>query len=350
MLDLALQDLRRLPMEEDVKELLYDLGQRYEAVHDVHGAREVYKIIFASDITFRDVKGKLETLAEAGGENMGAERTAIMNSLSEEAKRRYELVQELGRGAMGIVYKARDNELEEFVALKILPDNLIRNSEAVRRFKQEARNARRLSHPNIVRIHDIGEEMGRKYISMEFVEGSDLKQKIRELKRKLPFPTVLRYARQIAEAMSYAHSIGIVHRDIKPANLMLTNNDTIKVTDFGIAKMVESTASPDSTMAGAIIGTPLYMSPEQVKGLQVDHRADIYSMGIVYYEMASGRPPFNEGDLAYQHLFVEPKPLKDVPESFSRVVMKCLAKEKENRWQSAREILDELSKIPENGD
>ena len=284
----------------------------------------------------------------AGDAVMTAERTAILSSLSDAARQRYELIQELGRGAMGIVYKAHDNELDEMVALKILPDNLIRNAEAVRRFRQEARNARRLSHPNIVRIHDIGEEMGRKYISMEFVNGTDLKRKLRAANGQLPFPAILRYSRQIAEAMAYAHTIGIVHRDIKPANLMLTEEDRIKVTDFGIAKMVENTESPDATMAGAIIGTPLYMSPEQVKGQQVDYRADIYSMGCVFYEMSSGAPPFTEGDLSYQHLFVEPKPLKEVPEPYAALVAKCLAKNKEDRWQSAQEILEELNKIPEN--
>jgi len=350
MLDLALQELKRLPIENDVKDLLYELGARYEAVNDVPGAREVYKLIFSNDITYKDVKGKLERLSEAGVDQGSAERTAILDSLSEKAKQRYELIEELGRGAMGIVYRARDNELEEEVALKILPDNLLRNQEALRRFRQEARNARKLSHPNIVRIHDIGEERGRKYISMEFVRGSDLKQKLRKHNRKLPFETTIRYSLEICKAMSYAHSIGIVHRDIKPANLMLTIEDDLKVTDFGIAKMVESTASPEATMAGAIVGTPLYMSPEQVKGEQVDHRADIYSMGIVFYELASGRPPFTEGDLAYQHLFVEPKPLTGVPEDYGQVIMKCLAKEKEQRWQSADEIRDALKKVNVNGE
>ena len=346
MLDLALQELKQLPMEPDVKELLYELGQRYEAVADIQGAREAYKLIFAGDINYRDVKGKLETLLVAGAGTMAAERTAIINALSEDAKQRYELVQELGRGAMGIVYKAHDAELDEMVALKILPDNLIRNPEAVRRFKQEARSARRLAHPNIVRIHDIGEELGRKYISMEFVDGSDLKIKLRQVDRKLPFETILRYARQICEAMAYAHSIGIVHRDIKPANLMLTRDDVIKVTDFGIAKIMESTKTgQEDTLSGVVIGTPLYMSPEQVKGKQVDHRADIYSMGVVFYEMASGRPPFTEVDLSYQHMFVEPKPLKNVPESFASLTMKCLAKKPPERWQSVQEILEELKKI-----
>jgi tetratricopeptide (TPR) repeat protein len=346
MLDLAMQDMKRLPMEDDVKELLYELGHRYEAVSDIQGAREVYKLIFAADITFRDVKGKLETLSEVQQDVMSAERTAIIQSLSEDASKRYELLEELGRGAMGIVYKARDQELEEVVALKILPDSLMRNQEAVRRFRQEARSARRLAHPNIVRIHDIGEEMGRKYISMEYVEGTDLKRKIRACNRKLPFADTVRYSMQMCEAMAYAHSISIVHRDIKPANLMLTKDDMLKVTDFGIAKMVEQTATPDSTQVGAVIGTPLYMSPEQVKGESVDHRADIYSMGIVFYEMAGGYPPFTEGDLSYQHLYVEPKPLEGVPEAYAKIVMKALAKKPEDRWQSATEILEALRQLP----
>ncbi|MCE5229665.1 protein kinase [bacterium] len=347
MLDLALQELRRLPIDDEIKGLLYELGQRYEAVHDLQGAREVYKQIFAADITYRDVKGKLERLVDTNVVAASAERTAILNSLSEEAKARYELMQELGRGAMGIVYKAHDHELDEMVALKILPDSLIRNAEAVRRFRQEARNARRLAHPNIVRIHDIGEERGRKYISMEFVEGSDLRQKLRQAPgHRLPIDQIVKYVRQVCEAMEYAHSIGIVHRDIKPANLMLTRDDQIKVTDFGIAKMVQDeTSGNESTQAGVIVGTPLYMSPEQVKGAPVDHRADIYSMGAVFYEMAGGKPPFTEGDLAYQHMFVEPKPLKDVPEAFNELVMKCLAKDPNQRWQSAKEILAQLGKI-----
>lgn len=346
MLDLALQEMKRLPIDEDVKELLYELGQRYEAVGDLQGAREVYKLIFASDINYRDVKGKLEGLSEVGGgKAINIERTAIINSLSEEAKQRYELVQELGRGAMGIVYKARDNELDEFVALKILPENLSRNPEAVRRFRQEARSARRLSHPNIVRIHDIGEEMGRKYISMEFVEGTDLKQLLRRHKRRIPLAKVIRYIQQICEAMGYAHASGIVHRDLKPANLMISNEDAIKVSDFGIAKMVEESQARESTKVGAVIGTPLYMSPEQVKGQAVDYRADIYSMGVVFYEMITGHPPFTEGDLSYQHMFADPKPIESGSLILDELVMTCLHKEKEQRWQSIDEMKRQLAMI-----
>jgi serine/threonine-protein kinase len=344
MLDLALQELKRLPLEDDIKAQLYELGQRYEAVGDNQGAREVYKLIFAADITYKDVKGKLESLSEQDTA-MAAERTAILESLSAEATRRYDLLEEVGRGAMGVVYKAHDRELEDVVALKILPDNLMRNQEAVRRFRQEARSARRLAHPNIVRIHDIGEEMGRKYISMEFVEGTDLKRKLRAAGRKLPLGDVLRYCLQISEALAYAHSMGIVHRDIKPANLMLTGEDQVKVTDFGIAKMIEQTQSPDSTQVGQVMGTPLYMSPEQVRGNNVDSRSDIYSMAIVFYELATGRPPFTEGDLARQHLMTAPKPIENVPESFGRLVLDCLEKSPDDRPADCSVIAEALREI-----
>jgi serine/threonine-protein kinase len=243
---------------------------------------------------------------------------------------------------MGIVYRARDKELEEVVALKILPDNLSNNPEAVRRFKVEARNARRLSHPSIVRIHDIGEEMGRKYISMELVDGTDLKKKIRQ-KGKLPAPEVVKYAIQVADALAYAHRLGIVHRDIKPANIMLTKKEDVKITDFGIAKLVDSTG--EGTMIGAVIGTPLYMSPEQVQGLPVDNRADIYSFGIMLYELLNGKPPFFEGDLAYQHLHKPPDPIAGCPVPLWEIIAKCLGKEREQRWSSADEIVEALKTI-----
>ncbi|MCX7015264.1 MAG: tetratricopeptide repeat protein, partial [Candidatus Sumerlaeota bacterium] len=271
MLDLALQEFKKLFVDDEVKELLYDLGQRYEQKSDLAGAKTVYRQLFAADIAYRDVKEKFEMLSGATSDPQVFEKTRILNSLSEAAKQRYELLEEIGRGAMGIVYRARDNELQETVALKILPDNLSNNPEAVRRFKAEARSARRLSHPHIVRIHDIGEEMGRKYISMEFVEGSDLKRRLRA-DGPVPYPQLIDYAEQICSALAYAHTVGIVHRDVKPANIMVTKDGQIKITDFGIAKIAEST---ESTLAGAVIGTPLYMSPEQVQGATADSRADI---------------------------------------------------------------------------
>ncbi len=343
MLDLALQEYKKLVVDEETKELLYDLAQRYEAKKDLVGAKTVYRQLFAADIDYKDVKTRFEMLAGSTSDPQAFEKTSIVQAMSEDAKRRYELLDELGRGAMGIVYRARDKELDEVVALKILPDSMSNNPEAVRRFKIEARNARRLSHPNIVRIHDIGEEMGRKYISMEYVDGTDLKKKVRE-KGKLELPDIFHYAMQTADAMNYAHRLGIVHRDIKPANIMLGSANEVKITDFGIAKMLDSTGFGDAegTMVGAVIGTPLYMSPEQVQGIPVDNRADIYAFGIMLYELVNGRPPFTEGDLAYQHVNREPDPPKDCPDELWAVIAKCLQKDKEDRWAQSADIVDAL--------
>ncbi len=341
MLDLALQEYKKLVVDDETKELLYDLAQCYETKRDLVGAKTVYRQLFAADIDYKDVKARFEMLSGSTSDPMAFEKTSIVQQMSEEAARRYELLDELGRGAMGIVYRARDKELEEIVALKILPDNMSNNPEAVRRFKIEARNARKLSHPNIVRIHDIGEEMGRKYISMEYVDGSDLKKKMKSLSNtRLTHEQVLKYAMQIADALGYAHRLGIVHRDIKPANIMLNSSDDVKVTDFGIAKLMDSTG--EGTMVGAVIGTPLYMSPEQVQGIPVDNRADIYSFGIMLYELFSGRPPFTEGDLAYQHIHKEPARIDGLPDRLWDMIARCLAKKKEDRWENAEQVFDIL--------
>jgi tetratricopeptide (TPR) repeat protein len=342
MLDLALQEFKKLVVDEETKELLYDLAQRYEGKKDLVGAKTVYRQLFAADIDYKDVKTRFEMLSGSTSDPMAFEKTSIVQQMSEDAKRRYELLDELGRGAMGIVYRARDKELEEVVALKILPDSMSNNPEAVRRFKIEARNARKLSHPNIVRIHDIGEEMGRKYISMEFVDGSDLKKKVKT-EGKISLADFFTYAIDIADALDYAHRLGIVHRDIKPANIMLTSTNQVKVTDFGIAKMLDSTVnSGEGTMVGAVIGTPLYMSPEQVQGVPVDNRADLYSYGVMLYEFVNGRPPFTQGDLAYQHMHQEPQRPADCPDEVWEVIAKCLAKNKEDRWEKGETIVEAL--------
>lgn len=341
MLDLGLQEFQKIKVDDELKDILYDLGLKYEAKNDLVGAKNVYEMLFAADINYKNVKSKFEMLAGTTSDPKALQTTAIIMGLSEEAKQRYQFLDEIGRGAMGLVYKAKDNELDEIVALKILPDDLSNNPEAIKRFKQEARSARKLSHPNIVRIHDIGEEMGRKYISMEFVDGADLKVILKK-KRKLDPATVIVYGKQMCQALGYAHKLGIIHRDVKPANIMINKDNQVKVTDFGIAKVIESA---DATIAGAIIGTPLYMSPEQVQGKPVDNRADIYSLGVLLYELISGRPPFTSGDLAYQHINVEPPPLEDIPESLYSVIRKCLEKQRNKRWHSADEMAEALDKI-----
>lgn len=342
MLDFALTEFKKLVIDEEMKGILYDLGERYLAKNSLVGAKEVFKILFATDINYRDVKLKFDMLKGSTSDPLGLESSAMMTQLSERARRRYELLQEIGRGAMGLVFKARDNELDEIVALKILPENLSQNPEALARFRAEARSARRLAHPNIVRIHDIGEEMGRRYISMEFVPGGDLKKHFRSQGAPLPPATVVRLMTPVAAALEYAHSMGIVHRDVKPANIMLTENMAPKVSDFGIAKVLEATGE---TQAGAVIGTPMYMSPEQVRGEVADTRADVYSLGVMMYELATGRAPFFEGDLAYQHVHVEPKPCDSSMPGLDAVIMKCLRKNRDERYATMEEVRAALAAL-----
>lgn len=341
MLEFAFQEFRKLLIDEEVKDLLYTLAQKYEAKGDLVGAKQVYRLLFSADMNYRDVKLKFELLAGATSDPLATERSTLISQLGEQARNRYELIEELGRGAMGIVYRARDNELDEFVALKILPENLSQNPDALHRFRAEARAARRLSHPNIVRIHDIGEEKGRKYISMEIIKGTDLKRYLRQ-KGRLSVDEAVAIAIPICEALDYAHRNGIIHRDIKPANIMLTETGVPKLSDFGIAKALEATSE---TLTGAIIGTPLYMSPEQVQGKPADARADLYSLGITLYELLAGKPPFTEGDIAYQHCRVPPRPIDGVPSELNEIILKCLEKDRDNRWKSAGELAEALRRF-----
>ena len=340
MLEFALQEFKKLPVDDEMKAILYDLATQYEEKNDLVGAKQVYRMLYAADMNYRDVKAKFDMLAGSTSDPVALERTNLMTQLSEQARHRYEMIEELGRGAMGIVYKARDNELDELVALKILPDALSQNPDALARFRSEARSARRLAHPNIVRIHDIGEEMGRKYISMEYVEGGDLKRYYRS-RGRLDAADIGRLIHPVARALDYAHSMQIVHRDIKPANIMISNAGMVKVSDFGIAKMLEMAGE---TMTGAVIGTPLYMSPEQIQGQPVDNRSDIYSLGIMMYEFANGRPPFYEGDLAYQHVRMPAPPIDDIPAELNAIIMKCLEKDKDARWRVAGDVATALEK------
>ena len=201
---------------------------------------------------------------------------------------RYEILQLLGQGGMGAVYKARDTELERFVALKLIRADLASNPEILRRFKQELILAREVTHRNVIRIFDLGQAKGFKFITMEFVEGRDLRVVIREKGKLSPEETV-RIISQVCRALESAHAAGVVHRDLKPQNIMLDAKDRVYVMDFGIAHSLET---PGMTQTGALMGTPEYMSPEQAKGLKVDPRSDLFALGIIFYEMLTGISPF----------------------------------------------------------
>src|SRR6202521_2563730 len=258
---------------------------------------------------------------------------------------RAEILDLLGQGGMGAVYKARDTELERFVALKLIRPDLASNPEILRRFKQELILAREVTHRNVIRIFDLGQAKGFKFITMEFVEGRDLRAVLRE-SGKLPPDETVRIIAQVCRALESAHAAGVVHRDLKPQNIMLDVKDRVYVMDFGIAHSLET---PGMTQTGVLMGTPEYMSPEQAKGIKVDARSDLFALGIIFYEMLTGISPY-KADTSLATLLKRtqerPQPPAEVdptiPNAISDVVMKCLEIDRDHRYSAAREILEDL--------
>ncbi len=254
----------------------------------------------------------------------------------------YKVIEKLGEGGMGVVYKAEDTKLDRIVALKFLPHHLVAQEAEQARFSQEARAASALNHPNVCTIYDIKEEDNRQFIVMEFIDGSTLRQKLPIQK----FQDAVTYALQIGEALHEAHSKGIVHRDIKSENIMVNLKNQIKVMDFGLAKLK---GSLKLTKTSSTVGTLAYMSPEQIQGGEVDARSDIFSFGVVFFEMLTGRLPFrgeHEAAMMYSILHEEPHSVhtlrSDVPEFFERIIQKALQKETENRYQNIEELLVDM--------
>ena len=266
----------------------------------------------------------------------------------------YRVVSLLGAGGMGAVYLADDIRLSRRVALKVLTADVAADPERMGRFEQEARLASALTHPNVAYIHEIGQDRGHWFLAMEYVEGQPLSNRIHEGPMKIA--EMVPIGIQVADALDDAHSKGIVHRDIKPANLMLTPRGHVKVLDFGLAKLEKAGQQTQETQlltsAGLVVGTVEYMSPEQVLGREVDHRTDIFSLGCVLYEMATGRAPFSGGkatETMARILQSQPDAMArfnyELPEEFERVVRKCLEKDRERRYQSARELLVDLKNL-----
>ena len=260
---------------------------------------------------------------------------------------RYEILAELGQGSMGVVYMARDPVLDRVVAIKTINLNLPKDelAEYEARFYQEARAAGGLNHPNIVTIYDIGKSERVAYMAMELLEGDELRA-ILSAGQPLPAVQALDVASQVAEGLSYAHDRHIVHRDIKPANIMVVRDGLAKITDFGIARMRTNDVK---TMTGMILGSPKYMSPEQVAGKRADHRSDLFSLGVVLHEMLTGQAPFHADSVhgtMYQVLNTTPPApslrIPDLPEIVDLIVAKALAKNVEERYQSAGDIASDL--------
>jgi serine/threonine protein kinase len=261
---------------------------------------------------------------------------------------RYQIIDVLGKGGMGKVYRVLDIKLNEEVALKLIKPEISSDKKVVERFCNELKISRQIVHKNVARMFDLNEEKGTQYFTMEYVKGEDLKKLIRKM-GQLGAAQAIPIAKQICEGMEEAHRLGVVHRDLKPQNVMVDEDGNARIMDFGIALSLELKGI---TGAGVMIGTPEYMSPEQIEGMDVDQRSDIYSLGIILYEMVTGRVPF-EGDtplnIAYKHKHDTPQdPSKinaRVPEELSRVILRCLEKEKGKRYQSAGEVRSELIQI-----
>jgi len=278
----------------------------------------------------------------------------------------YRILEKLGAGGMGVVYLAEDMKLGRKVAIKVLSHEFTTNKDRLHRFEQEASAASNLNHPNILTIHEVGIDDGRHYIATEFIDGVTLRRKIAA--SKLETPEILDIAVQVASALEEAHSAGIVHRDIKPDNIMVRRNGYVKVLDFGLAKLTEtidrspsdgeaSTRVMVHTDAGVVMGTSQYMSPEQARGKPVDARSDIWSLGVVIYEMVAGRMPF-EGETSTDVIVAitqkDPPPLArfapEVPPELDWIVMKALRKDRDERYQTIKELITDLRRLKQRLD
>jgi serine/threonine-protein kinase len=293
-------------------------------------------------------------MSATGEETMLAPRTGGTGSLNEPQigtlfAGRYEIQSILGKGGMGIVYKARDRELDDLVAIKTLRSEVLSaDPTLLDRFKQEIRLARRITHPNVLRTHDLGEFNGLRYLSMEFVKGLTLKHLL-ESGEILPTPVGLRIAKQVCAGLAAAHEVGVIHRDVKPQNILIEPTGGLKIMDFGIARLTEDRGM---TATGTVIGTPDYMSPEQARGLPLDFRSDIYSTGVVLYEVFTGSLPF-EGDSPLAVVLKHVNDLPPLPQSknpriepkIAVIIMKCMEKEPAARFQSVSDLYESLAKV-----
>jgi serine/threonine-protein kinase len=357
-LDMAFDKFRKCPLNQAVMENLYNLGLDFERKRQFNKAESVFRYMAEYDSKFRDLETRLnrakqmsETVMLGGGGGMRSNASLLDASGNVEKPMlgRYQIEKELGKGAMGVVYLGRDPKINRVVAIKTMAlsqefeaDELV---EVKERFFREAETAGRLNHQNIVTIFDAGEEHDLAYIAMEFLKGKDLVP-FTKPGQLLPLPKVVDIVARVADALDYAHQNGIVHRDIKPANIMYEPaTDQVKVTDFGIARITDSS----KTKTGMVLGTPSYMSPEQLAGKKIDGRSDLFSLGVSLYQMASGKLPF-EGDSMAQLMFRianEPHPdirsvAPDLPECLVAIVDKVLVKDADQRYQTGAELAADL--------
>jgi predicted Ser/Thr protein kinase len=365
MLDLAFEKFRLCPLDDNMKDTLYNLALDFERKRQYNKAVSVYGHISAQDPGFKDIKEKMDLLKKAadgavfggmGGKGGSDATMMVAGSTTTPTLGRYEIKKELGKGAMGIVYLGVDPKINRTVAIKTMrfEEGLGEKEmkELKDRFFREAQAAGNLTHPHIVKIYDAGEEQDIAYIAMELLKGDDLK-KWTTKGNLLPVPKVLEYVAHAADALAYAHKNGIVHRDIKPANIMLLEDGTIRVADFGIARITESS----KTATGTVLGTPYYMSPEQIAGKKVDGRADLFSLGVTLYELLTGEKPWKGGESIGTLLFQitsdpYPDPVlarPDLPGGITAIIDKALKKNPDERYQTGTEMAEALRALLAGG-
>ncbi len=357
-LDMAFDKFRKVQIDDSLMDVLYNLGLDFERKRQFNKAESVFKYMSDYNPKFRDLEQRLnqakamsETVILGGASGKSNASTMVLDraGMTKPMLGRYEIEKELGKGAMGVVYLGKDPKISRVVAIKTM--NLSQEFDADEledvkaRFFREAETAGRLNHPNIVTMYDAGEEHDLAYIAMEFLKGKDL---VPYTKRDnlLPLPKVLSIVARVAEALGYAHSLHVVHRDIKPANIMYDlDSDTVKVTDFGIARITDSS----KTKTGMVLGTPSYMSPEQLAGTKIEGQSDLFSLGASLYQMVCGKLPF-EGDSMAQLMFrIANEPhadiltiRPDVPPCVAAIVNKALAKKVADRYQTGQEMAEAI--------
>jgi serine/threonine-protein kinase len=359
MLDMAFEKFRLCPLDDNLKDTLYNLALDFERKRQFSKAAAVLDHIAKTDPKYKDIADKTKMLKAAsegavfGGVGGGKKEGTVMLSggATKPTLGRYEIEKELGRGAMGIVYLGKDPKINRQVAIKTMvldEGGDAAEAKAVKeRFFREAESAGTLNHPNIVRIFDAGEESDVAYIAMELLDGHDFTQYTQK-SHLLPPAQAMEYVAQVADALDYAHSKGIVHRDIKPANFMLLKDGSVRVADFGIARITASS----KTATGTVMGTPSYMSPEQVAGKKVDGRSDLFSLSVALYELLAGEKPFKGGEGIGTLLFQianDPHPdirtvHEGVPPCSAAIIDKGLAKDPEKRYQRGSELAADLRK------
>ncbi len=355
-LDAAFEKFRKCPRDEATHELIYNLGLDYERKRQFNRAHAIYQYIAATDPNYRDVQKRIErsaameeTVLLGGGRSASSTLVTDDGTLEKPMLGRYQIEKELGQGAMGVVYLGKDPKINRQVAIKTMAlSNEFDAEELVQvkeRFFREAESAGRLNHANIVSIYDAGEEHDLAYIAMELLKGYDLDKHIRG-DSLLPLEKVIDIGIKCAEALHYAHNERVVHRDIKPSNIMYDpGEESVKITDFGIARITDSS----KTRTGTVLGTPNYMSPEQCMGKHVDGRSDLYSLGVVLYQLCSGKLPHQGESMAtlmYSIVNDPPVDLKkakpDIPPTLRKVIHNAMGKKMEKRYQTGKKLAEHL--------